>query len=112
MALRNVGCFRSYISSSTDRTCIYRSHQNQPLLNYFIYVCLSVLQPSDSTETPNFVSQRRQEDERIKNLQNPEVVYEQLNLSDSNENSLSDKSRRAKCVKERNRMNNSPAEDL
>ncbi|XP_073227617.1 uncharacterized protein [Porites lutea] len=72
----------------------------------------SVLRVRDHTETPEFVSQGRQDEKRIKNTQDPEIAHEQLNCSDTNENSLSDKSRRANYLKERNQMNNNPAEDL
>ena len=81
-------------------------------LTYLLFVCLSVLRVRDHTETLEFVSQGRQGEKRIKNTQDPEIAHEQLNCSDTNENSLSDKSRRANCLKERNQMNNNPAEDL
>ena len=77
-----------------------------------LFVGLSVLRVRDHTETPEFVSQGRQDEKRIKNSQDPEVAHEELNCLDTNENSLSDKSRRANCLKERNQMNNNPAEDL
>ena len=89
----------------------YRDHI-KPSLNCLLFVCLSVLRVRDHTETPEFVSQGRQDEKRIKNTQDPEIAHEQLNCSDTNENSLSDKSRRANYLKERNQMNNNPAEDL
>ena len=81
------------------------------IFTYLLFVCLSVLRARDQTEMSDFVSQGHQVAERIKNSQDPEIVHEQLNCSDTNENSLSDKSRRANSVKS-NQMNNNPAEDL
>ena len=81
------------------------------IITYLPFVCLSVLRARDQTEIPDFVSQGCQDAERVNNSPTREVVYEQLNCSDTNENSLSDKSRRANCVK-RNQMNNNPADDL
>ena len=85
---------------------------SKPVLTCLLFVGLSVLRVRDHTETPEFVSQGRQDEKRIKNSQDPEVAHEELNCLDTNENSLSDKSRRANCLKERNQMNNNPAEDL
>lgn len=72
---------------------------------------LAALTFRDETKTRNFVPHVT-EKWGTEMTKNTESVLKQFVFSDSDENSLSDKSRRAYCVKRRNQVNDTPAKDL
>ena len=72
---------------------------------------LAALTFGDETKTRNFVPHVT-EKWGTEMTKNTESVLKQFVFSDSDENSLSDKSRRAYFVKRRNQVNDTPAKDL
>ena len=92
-----------------------RAVRSGSLYTYCFPDCFAVLSlRRKETEKRALVSQgvRKEASERSYTSGNTEIIHEQLSCVDLDENSVSDKTRRAHCVIKNNQLDDAPGADL